>query len=101
MSPSPQALSIVPSRGSTRATSRPARAAYRAVARPTGPAPATRRSRIDRAPRQEGQGRILDPDPNGQQDGIGDGEHDGGEPGGVHEGQGNSLDDDGDVVRVA
>ena len=39
-------------------------------------------------------------DPHGQQRGVGDGEHDRGEPGGVHERQRDPLDDDGDVVGV-
>ena len=46
ISPSPHALSIGPARGSRTTTSSPARAACRAVARPTGPPPATTRSRI-------------------------------------------------------
>src|SRR3954465_111901 len=78
ISPSPQALSITPSRRSRTSTSRPARAAYSAAARPTGPPPATTRSRTDdlrpAGPGQRGQGGVLDAQPDPEQEGVRDGE---------------------------
>src|SRR6478609_8394543 len=98
ISPSPQALSMTPSRGSTTPTSRPARAAYRAVASPTGPPPATSRSRIDEPAGEGAERGVLRPDPHGQQDGVEQREHHRGDPRVVHHRQRRALDDDGDVV---
>src|SRR5687767_11382911 len=104
ISPSPQALSIGAGRGSRTTTSSPARAAYNAVARPTGPPPATTRSTgsgIDdrrSVPGQRRQGGVLNPDADRQQPGVEDGEDGRGDPRGVHERQRDALEHDRDVV---
>src|SRR3954466_11058344 len=85
ISPSPQALSTGPGRGSRTSTSSPARAAYRAVARPTGPPPATTRSRTGGRGLEGGQSGVLDPDPHGEQHGVEHGEDDGGEQARMHQ----------------
>src|SRR3954447_10019826 len=96
INPSPQALSTGPGRGSRSSTSRPARAAYKAVAIPTGPPPATTRSGTSRL--LEGrQSGVLHPDPDRQQHGVEDREHDRGDPAGVHQRQRGALEHDGDV----
>src|SRR3954454_16014759 len=100
ISPSPQALSTGPGRGSRTSTSRPARAAYSAVTSPTGPPPATTRSRTGRLAGEGGQGGVLDPDPHAEQDRVEHREDHGGDPPRVDQGQGDALHDDRDVVGV-
>ena len=48
-----------------------------------------------------GQCRVLRADAGGQEDRVGRGEHGRGDPGGVHQGQGEALRYDGDVVGMA
>src|ERR1700753_1472398 len=95
--PSPQALSTGVSRGSATITERPLRRACNAADSPPGPPPTTNRSASNTTVAQR---FVLHPDPHGQQQGVGHGEAERGEPGGVDERQRDPLDDDGDVVGV-
>src|SRR3954464_6304267 len=97
ISPSPHALSMTPPRGSTTATSRPARTAYMATARPTGPPPATSRSRIDEPVGQCPERGVLDPDPDREQGGVEQRERGGRQPRVVDHRERHALRHHGDV----
>src|SRR4051794_27586341 len=95
--PSPHALSITPSRGSTTTTLRPASRASIAEASPTGPPPTTMTSTSDELTQRP----ILGGDAEAQQQhGVQDGERDRGDPRRVNQGHRYALDRDDHVVRV-
>src|SRR5579875_1119660 len=95
ISPSPHALSIGSSRGSATITESPRRRACNAAANPPGPPPA-----ISRSASYIAQRFVLDPDPHPQQQRVGHGESEGGQPCRVHQRQGHTFGHHRHIVRV-